>query len=257
MCQKREIGSPLTENLPGSLEEAAPVSFETFDALRSIPTNQNSFIEEEPKKKAKSSLQTKKKGLPIPPGVSFRYYGQPTANVSKEAGARGHQGVMTVAMLQEPTLPGKLLLGFAFCNAGDPRKNIPPDSFCKVEGRDRAMERLFDDPVVAPYLYEPRRMAEYVAGAVATHEFKRLIQYGVQLPPGFAEKVPHWTKYLPQRMKARKHLKKMRRSSSKEPFEKLNSFINAQEKGKRICIIGLPRNMGRSFVSDILNPDRA
>lgn len=248
MCQRKEaIQGPgmATAGMVatvGMVEEAAPISKEEFDNLRPVLNDAALLQTGKGKvwKKVRKQLQAKKKGMPIPPGMTFLYYGQPTYIGTKEAGARGHRGVMTVAVMQEPALPGKILLGFAFCNAGDPRKKILPDPYCKTEGRDKAMERLFDDPVVVPYLYEPRRMAEYVAGAVAVHEFERLSQYGVQLPPGFAEKVPHWTKGLPQRMKARKMLKRMKRPPKDAKPE----------------VIILPMPLGR-LLKDIIALDRS
>lgn len=129
--------------------------------------------------------QAKKKGLSVAPGITFQYYGRPGAPGAWHEGDRAHQGVVTVAIDQGP---GILHLGFSFCS--------PKDRWCKVTGRDMAMERLYDDPLVVPYLYNPRRSAFDVIRAVLAHN-RRLTAFADAVPPLL--KVPDWTKGLAER----------------------------------------------------------
>ena len=125
--------------------------------------------------------QPKKKGLPVPPGVIFLYFGRP------ERGSREHQGVVTVAWI-EPS-PGILHLSFSFCS--------PKDRWCKATGRDMALARLLH-PLIIPFLYSPKRTVHEVTRAVLSHDFERL----APLTPGATmwERVPSWTRGLAKRM---------------------------------------------------------
>jgi hypothetical protein len=124
---------------------------------------------------------SKLKGLAIPPGVTFTYYGKP------QGGAREHKGVITVAMrVQEHVI----YLGFSFCS--------PKDPWHKIQGRDLALKRLHDDAVVVPYLYSPKQTARDVVAAVALHDWPRL---SFQT---FQARVPDWTKKLGKRMGVRR-----------------------------------------------------
>ena len=165
--------------------------------------------------------QPRKKGLEIPPGVKFIYLGRPGDSCiapllyPKRVGSRDHQGIVTVAWMLPN--PDTLYLGFSFCNPGqkgvppsggkrlDPlvygrkvpqpsagRPAVPPDSFCKVEGRDIAMKNLYDDPLVYRFLYVHRRAVCDVVKAVLSHD-PRLRQFA-SIPPLL--KVPSWTRAL-------------------------------------------------------------
>ena len=58
---------------------------------------------------SKRPLQEKKRGLPVPQGVKFLYYGRPGPN-------HAHQGVVTVAWIESS--PGTIVMGFSFCPPG-------------------------------------------------------------------------------------------------------------------------------------------
>lgn len=152
-------------------------------------------------------LQPKKIGLPVPPGVKFIYLGRPMRLIpGQPVGSRDHQGVVTVAWLLMD--PDTLHLGFSFCNPGQKgvppgadsggkirvvgRPAVPPDSFCKVEGRDIAMKNLYDDPLVYRFLYNRKRAICDVVKAVLSHD-KRLRQFA-SVPPLL--KAPEWTRDL-------------------------------------------------------------
>ena len=129
--------------------------------------------------------QPKKKGLPVPPGVKFLYIRVLRGKTKK--GVPQHQGVVTVAWTSPA--PGILHLGFSFCS--------PKDRWCKVTGRDMALERLLH-PLVVPFLYSPKRTAHEVVRAVMSHDFGKL----AALTPGATmwERVPSWTRGLAKRM---------------------------------------------------------
>ena len=126
---------------------------------------------------SKRPLQEKKRGLPVPQGVRFLYYGRPGP------------GVVTVAWIIPS--PGILHLGFAFCSPGD--------KWCKIAGRDMALARLLH-PLVMPFLYSPKRTVHETVRAVLTHDFMRL----AALAPGATMwgAVPSWTRRLGARMEA-------------------------------------------------------
>lgn len=133
--------------------------------------------------------QPKKKGLPVPEGVKFVYIGRP------QGGSREHKGVVTVAW--KIARPGILHLGFSFCSPGDRKKGIAPDPFCKIEGRNYAIESLHNlrgHKIVIPFLYSPKRTVHDVTRAVLTHDYA--------LAPGVTmwERVPSWTKDLAKRL---------------------------------------------------------
>ena len=128
--------------------------------------------------------QPKKKGLPVAPGVTFLYFGRPGAPGAWHEGDRAHQGVVTVA-IDKNSVQGVLHMGFSFCS--------PKDRWCKITGRDMAMDRLYDDPLVIPYLYDHRRTALDVIRAVLTHN-RRLTAFADAVPPLL--KVPDWTRGL-------------------------------------------------------------
>ena len=94
---------------------------------------------------------------------------------------------MTVAWITPA--PGILHLGFSFCS--------PKDRWCKITGRDMAMERLYDDPLVVPYLYDAKRTTLDVVRAVLTHN-RRLTAFADAVPPLL--RVPDWTKALGWKM---------------------------------------------------------
>ena len=124
---------------------------------------------------SKRLLQEKKRGLPVPQGVKFLYYGRPGP------------GVVTVAWIIPS--PGILRLGFAFCSPGD--------KWCKIAGRDMALARLLH-PLVMPFLYSPKRTVHETVRAVLTHDFQRV----TALSPGatMLGTVPSWTKDLAKRL---------------------------------------------------------
>ena len=124
---------------------------------------------------SKKPFQEKKKGLPVPPGIKFIYYGRPGP------------GVVTVAWT-EPS-PGLLHLAFSFCS--------PRDQWCKATARDMALARLLH-PVVMPFLYSPKRTVHETVRAMLTHDFQRIIA----LSPGatILGTVPSWTKDLAKRL---------------------------------------------------------
>jgi hypothetical protein len=126
--------------------------------------------------------QPKKKGLPVPEGVKFLYFGRP------ESGSREHQGVVTVAWIESS--PGILVMGFSFCS--------PADSWCKITGRKIAMKRLYEHPLVMPFLYSPKRTVQETVRAMLTHDFERL----AGIAPGVTiwGTVPSWTKNLAKRL---------------------------------------------------------
>lgn len=162
------------------------------------------------------SLQSKKKGLEIPPGMSFLYFGRPWG---PHSGATNHHGVMTVAFL--PIDGHFLQLGFAFCHSGrhsgDPKKRIPVEPFCKSDGRDEAMKKLYDDPVICPYYYSPTHTAWEVALAVLRHDFKRF--NFLVLPPNFGRSIPSWTKKMAKKLdqagERQRRLRRLARKSQK------------------------------------------
>jgi len=165
---------------------------------------------------AKRKPQPRKKGLPVPPGVKLIYLGRPMRLMpGQPVGSRDHQGVVTVAWMLPS--PDTLHLGFSFCNPGQKgvppgncqvvlsgpssttgnpypkgRPAVPPDSFCKVEGRDIAMKNLYDDPLVYRFLYNQKRAVCDVVKAVLSHD-QRLRQFA-SIPPLL--KVPSWTRTL-------------------------------------------------------------
>ena len=122
------------------------------------------------------SPQPKKKGLPVPKGIRFLYYGRPGP------------GVVTVAWIESS--PGTIVMGFSFCS--------PEDPWCKITGREIAMTRLYEHPLVMPYLYSPKRTVHETVRAVLTHDFQRVIA----LSPGatMLGTVPSWTKDLAKRL---------------------------------------------------------
>lgn len=131
--------------------------------------------------------QIKKKGLPVPLGIKFLYYGRP------QSGASRHHGVVTVAWISPA--PGTLLLSFAFCS--------PKDRWCKVTGRDMALARLIH-PLIIPFLYSPKRTVYEVVRAVLSHDLERL----ALLTPGrrMWGGVPSWTKNLIKGMEVRERV---------------------------------------------------
>lgn len=146
------------------------------------------------RKKSLHPKQSKVKGLPIPPGVSFIYYGRPSKMMSRKFGAFGHLGVMTVAF--RIVSPGVLHLAVACCS--------PKDPWCKVAGRDLALKRLYDDPIITPFLYEPWRIARQVAEALIKRDFAGLQNFGVTPCQNIERLVPGWAKKLANRLKAGK-----------------------------------------------------
>ena len=126
--------------------------------------------------------QPKKKGLPVPQGMKFYYYGRP------RKGSNDHHGVVTVAWIESS--PGTLVMGFSFCS--------PEDPWCKIAGRELAMKRLYEHPLVMPYLYSPKRTVHETVRAVVTHDFMRI----AALSPGatMLGMVPSWTKDLAKRL---------------------------------------------------------
>jgi len=136
-------------------------------------------------------LQRKKKGLPVPAGVKYFYYGRPAAHSGPYLGhsPHDHQGVVTVAWI-EPS-PGLLHLAFSFCS--------PEDRWCKTKGRDMALGRLLR-PIVVPFLYSPQRTVYEATRAILSHDFGRL----AALSPGTTMwgAVPSWTKRLAGRLVA-------------------------------------------------------
>ena len=132
------------------------------------PTERTEYVSKKP-------FQEKKRGLPVPPGVKFIYYGRPGP------------GVVTVAWI-EPS-PGILHLAFSFCS--------PKDHWCKITGRDQTLARLLH-PIVMPFLYSPKRTVHETVRAVLTHDFQRV----TALSPGatMLGTVPSWTKNLAKRL---------------------------------------------------------
>ena len=134
--------------------------------------------------------QPKKKGLPVPPGVKFLYFGRPAAHSGPYLGRspHDHQGVVTVAWIESS--PGTLVMGFSFCS--------PEDPWCKIAGRELAMKRLYEHPLVMPFLYSPKRTVHETVRAVLTHDFQRV----TALSPGatMLGTVPSWTKNLAKRL---------------------------------------------------------
>jgi hypothetical protein len=248
MCQRTENRIHLGTKPPKQkleIEELAPGSLvakgKNFEA-------HTVFLEETKPlrmKKTQKILQTKKKGLPIPPGVTFFYYGRPTKLRSELAGARGHQGVVTVAMGLSESSPERIILGLSFCST--------EDAFCKVTGRDLALQRLFDDPVVIPYLDEPQKMARQVVALLITREFKKLSQFGVVMPTDIERLVPGWAKDLAKSMQKRQSFKKPTRLSVDhsmdaaayliEAMKALNEPQKYQPGGAPIRIISIARHL--------------
>ena len=132
------------------------------------------------------SPQLKKKGLPVPEGVKFIYVGAPRGKTKK--GVPQHQGVVTVAWIE--TTPGLLRMAFSFCS--------PQDRWCKGTGRDMVVDRLYEQSLVIPFLYSPKRTVHEVVRAILSHDFGRL----AALTPGATmyERVPSWTRGLAKRM---------------------------------------------------------
>lgn len=160
---------------------------------------------------SKKPLQEKKRGLPVPQGVKFLYFG--VTKGDRKKGVPQHQGVVTVAWIESS--PGTLVMGFSFCS--------PEDPWCKATGRGMAMKRLYGHPVVIPFLYSPKRTVHEVARAVLTHDFGRL----AALSPGVTmwERVPSWTKGLAGRLMG--GTKRDRQGRGKTLGEKL-AWLRAQ-----------------------------
>lgn len=167
--------------------------------------------------------QPKKKGLPVPPGVKFLYFGRPK-------GSHDHHGVVTVAWI-EPS-PGTLHLGFSFCS--------PKDPWHKTTGRDIALTRLLH-PLVIPFLYSPRRTVHEVTRAVMSHDFVRL----AAIAPGVTMWgiIPSWTKDLAKRMWP----KKITTEFSKTLSYKLLTRRQPRSPKPLITFISTPRHMGKSL----------
>jgi hypothetical protein len=159
--------------------------------------------------------QPKKKGLPVPTGVKFLYFGHRSIT-------RGHHGIVTVAWIIPA--PGVLNLGFSFCS--------PKDPWCKIAGRDMALTRLLH-PLVIPFLYSPKRTVREVVMAVLSHDFGRL----AALSPGATiwGMIPSWTKGLVNVMKGGSAC-----------------FISDFQKiGRRLHFISTPRRE-RKYLTDLI-----
>jgi hypothetical protein len=139
----------------------------------------------EPCPRVKKSVQIKPERLAVPPGMIFLYIDRVTVAVLLRGG--------DVAL-------GSIHMGFAFCHSGNPKKGLKPDRFCKATGRNEAMKQLYDDPLIAPYLYEPIRIAKEVTRAVLDHDLSRVSRYAALLPLMLYKRVPGWTRAIAKRI---------------------------------------------------------
>ena len=158
------------------------------------PTERTEYVSKKP-------FQEKRRGLSVLPGVQFLYVGKPGP------------GVVTVAWIESS--PGTLVMGFSFCS--------PKDPWCKITGREIAMTRLYELPIVMPFLYSPKRTVHETVRAVLTHDFQRIIA----LSPGatMLGTVPSWTKDLAKRLMG--GTEKDRRGRGKTLGDKL-AWLRAQ-----------------------------
>jgi hypothetical protein len=145
--------------------------------------------------------QKKAKGIcKVPPGVVMMYFGRPSRLASRHHGAIGHAGIITAAVRVKES-PNLIEIGFSFCapsikvEKSNGQKIKQPEPWCKVDGRDKALERLVINPLIVPYLYDPLKMARQAVKAMARHDWKRLSQFGI-MPAHFPDHVPSWTKNL-------------------------------------------------------------
>ena len=131
-----------------------------------------------------TSIQPKPERLAVPPGMIFLYINRVTIAVLLRGG---------------DVDKGSIWMGFAFCHSGNPKKGLKPDRFCKATGRNEAMKSLYDDPLIAPYLYDPIRTAKEVTRAILGHDLARVSTYGALLPHNLYKRVPGWTKAIVKR----------------------------------------------------------
>lgn len=128
----------------------------------------------EPERKECLEPEKKKlKKLNVPPGTTLRYYGW-----SRSRNNRAHRGVVTCASRVHQ---GRVWLGLAWCS--------PKDQFSRVAGRNLALERLYDDPVILPFLASPLKAQEEFIAAACLGKVPRNSEIFI-VPPQF--RVPSW-----------------------------------------------------------------
>ena len=177
----------------------------------------------QPKPRKSKPSQLKPERATIPAGVRFIYFGRP------RQGER-HQGVMTVAYQELPDGYPKakgyfIKVGFALCS--------PSDSWVKAKGQDLAIQRLWKTPIVARYLYEPKRLVVQIAQGLLEHRIKEIqaITTGNTAWLSIME-LPSWTVALARRLKTRKvsgisRLKLFERRSFSFPIPTTDRILRA------------------------------
>ncbi len=90
--------------------------------------------------------------LAVPPGTTIRYYGWVRKCVlGNRHNRRFHRGIITCASRIHN---GRLWIGLAWCS--------PKDQFSRKVGRTLAIERLYDDPCIIPFLNPRHAQIDFI-----------------------------------------------------------------------------------------------